>query len=105
MAEIQIIRSTGAVVVVTETDFDALLAQAEKVSALTIEVETARNAAKDIARETERLRSDLTACHLERDRLRAGLLGHACVCGPTDPDPSVHREDCPYRKWASPDPQ
>lgn len=53
--------------------------------------------------EVEKLRSDLTACQLERDRLRAGLLGHACFCGPTDPDPSVHHEDCPYRKWAQPE--
>ena len=33
----------------------------------------------------------------ERDRLRAALLNHVCNCGPTDPDPSVHREDCAYR--------
>jgi|SRR5689334_38307 len=39
----------------------------------------------------------------ERDRLRAGLLGHACYCGSNDPDPSVHRDDCAYRKWASPE--
>lgn len=38
------------------------------------------------------------------ERLRTGLLAHACMCGPTDPDPAVHREDCPYRKWSSPHP-
>jgi hypothetical protein len=38
----------------------------------------------------------------ENERLRAGLLAHACMCGPTDPNPSVHRENCPYRKLTSP---
>ena len=36
-------------------------------------------------------------------RLRAGLLAHACYCGSSDLDPAVHREDCAYRKWASPE--
>ncbi len=75
------------------------------------------------AREVEQLRNDLTvregeADQLndhcadlskqhhdsldERDRLRTGLLSHACFCGSSDPDPTVHREDCGYRKWASP---
>lgn len=36
-------------------------------------------------------------------RLKAGLLAHACYCGSSDLDPAVHREDCAYRKWASPE--
>lgn len=39
----------------------------------------------------------------ENERLRAGLLGHACFCGSSDPEPNTHREDCPYRKWALPE--
>lgn len=33
----------------------------------------------------------------ERNRLRASLLRHACICGPTDPDPLAHSECCEYR--------
>ncbi len=40
--------------------------------------------------------------HADVKRLRAGLLAHACFCGSSDLEPSVHREDCAYRKWASP---
>jgi hypothetical protein len=39
------------------------------------------------------------------ERVLAGLFGHACYCGSGDLDPTVHREDCAYRKWASPAPQ
>jgi len=39
----------------------------------------------------------------EVERLRAGLLGHACFCGSNDTEPNTHSEDCPYRKWALPE--
>ncbi len=39
----------------------------------------------------------------EIKRLRSALLRHACHCGPTDPDPAVHREDCAYREEVAAD--
>lgn len=49
------------------------------------------------------LYQDAQALERANERLRAGLLGHACFCGSSDLDPAVHREDCAYRKWASPE--
>jgi hypothetical protein len=41
----------------------------------------------------------------EIERLRAGLIGHACLCGSSDLEPAAHSKGCAYRKWASPEPQ
>lgn len=48
----------------------------------------------------------LSLVQISRDnqRLRAALLQYACHCGPTDPNPAAHREDCEYRVALSGEP-
>lgn len=71
---------------------------------LTLERDELRAEVERLTQENAAARSDIEMLIKSRDvllqeveELRSELLRHACHCGPTDPDPAVHREDCAYR--------
>ena len=93
----------GPYVLAAEADaeIDRLRAEIERLTRELSSEKALRAEAEDFAEDRER-HTALVArggaeIIAERDRLRAALLNHVCNCGPTDPDPSVHREDCAYR--------
>lgn len=56
-----------------------------------------------LSHDVEQLTKAASAEATLAERLRAALFQHACHCGPTDPNPAVHADWCPYRQALSGD--